>query len=701
MATSYSSPNDSLPNKKPVVVGVYGIPGCGKSSILHELKNKLGEDQFSFHEGAQVIASLLPGGLAAFHQANQDEKARYRELAIKAIANDAVNGQKVAIVAGHFMFWLDKDQEYHRVCTNADLATYTHIIYLDTAASSIAERRENDKDRERPALAHGQLDDWVKTEKRELQRLCRSNGILFIALSHEKKETLAARMVKLLLDFKQHCPRHNLLLSQNRLDSIIIESGLNSNRERADTMLVMDADKTLAAQDTGKLFWEEMVKKGLLDPCSLEGKYEDPLTTLFSSQLGYSYTAFRQATLLYEQYCDDPVFEAVCQDIASSVKMHPEMLSLLQAVERKRHVAAVMVTCGLRRVWEIVLAGHGMMGTVRVIGGGRISDGLVVTGEVKSSLVERLQNTHGLYVCAFGDSPLDLPMLRQADEAVVVVGEQHVRSRSMETQLLDAIGSGSFRPRQVLLPRTAAPRLDFAKLGLVEMHSPEFLLEIFRRRDRPHAPTPERHIVHATDRSAAKLLMAATRDARIAGPSLREAHRLIGRYLATELLSDVVGTEEYKIPHVQGHQTLGHRVKHEKKTVIVPLMRGGEPMAFGVSDTLPLALFVHAKRPADLEALHLSGREMVLLVDSVINTGKSVVEFVRHIRKLSSTIRIVVMAGVVQAKVVAAGADGLLYRVLQEEPRVDVVALRLSDNKFTGKGATDTGARLFNTVELE
>ncbi|KAK4198703.1 uracil phosphoribosyltransferase-domain-containing protein [Triangularia verruculosa] len=703
MTSSDSNPNSSLPgSSNPVVIGVYGIPGCGKSSLLRELSDRLGEEQFNFLEGSQVIASLLPGGLAAFHQASNDEKAHYRELAIKRIADDAMKQQKVAVVAGHFMFWSQKEQRYHRVCTNADLSTYTHIVYLDIAAETIAERRQNDKTRERSGLAFDRLDDWANTEKRELQRLCRSRGILFIALSDAERDILSARMIKLLLDFKHHCPKQNRLLAQNRLDWIIQASGLNPDSDHPGTMLVMDADKTLATQDAGHLFWDVVIKNGLIDSRLLEGKTEDLLTTLFSSQLGYSYCAFRQATLLYEQHCDDGVFDEICRKVASMVKMHPEMLSLLQAVERKGRVSAVVVTCGLRRVWEMVLANHGLMGTVQVIGGGRITDGFVVTAEVKASLVERLQDAFGFHVWAFGDSPLDIPMLRAADEAIVVAGEQHARSRSMDKHLLEAIESGEFRPRQVLLPSEAAPRLDPTKLPLVEIDGPGFLLEVSRRRDNRHAPmSSQLRLIHATDRNAARLLTTPTRDARVAGPSLREAHRLVGRYLATELLSGLVGTEEYEIPHVQGHCTQGHRVKNERETIIVPLMRGGEPMAFGVSDVLPLALFVHAKNPSDLEARHLSAIRMVLLVDSVVNTGKSIVEFVQHIRKLSAAIRIVVMAGVVQAKAVAAGPDGILYRVLQNDSRVDVVALRLSDNKFTGKGATDTGARLFNTTEVE
>ena len=59
--------------------------------------------------------------------------------------------------------------------------------------------------------------------------------------------------------------------------------------------------------------------------------------------------------------------------------------------------------------------------TVKVIGGGRIADGIVVTAMVKAALVARLRDTRQMYVCAFGDSPLDLEMLSKADQAIVVV----------------------------------------------------------------------------------------------------------------------------------------------------------------------------------------------------------------------------------------------------------------------------------------
>ena len=124
-------------------------------------------------------------------------------------------------------------------------------------------------------------------------------------------------------------------------------------------------------------------------------------------------------------------------------------------------------------------------------------------------------------------------------------------------------------------------------------------------------------------------------------------------------------------------------------------MRGGEPMALGVSDAFPHALFVHATGPSDVMLHHLQGQHAVVLVDSVVNSGKTVVDFVQHIRSLHTSIRIVVAAGVVQSQSVPS-----LTQALAGHADLSIVALRLSDNKFTGTGTIDTGNRLFNTTHL-
>jgi hypothetical protein len=76
---------------------------------------------------------------------------------------------------------------------------------------------------------------------------------------------------------------------------------------------------------------------------------ESPLRTLFSSPMGYSYTAFQQAALLCEEI-DDQDFEIICRDVAAGVTMNSEFISLLQLIANHEHIGAIVITCGLSRI---------------------------------------------------------------------------------------------------------------------------------------------------------------------------------------------------------------------------------------------------------------------------------------------------------------------------------------------------------------
>lgn len=105
-------------------------------------------------------------------------------------------------------------------------------------------------------------------------------------------------------------------------------------------------------------------------------------------------------------------------------------------------------------------------------------------------------------------------------------------------------------------------------------------------------------------------------------------------------------------------------------------------------------MYLHAKNPTDIKDEHLEGRVNLILVDSVVNSGKSIAEFVKHFRNLHATIRIVVVAGVVQADC----ASGVLSQTMAGSyDTLSIVTLHVSKNKYTGSGVTDTGNRLFTT----
>ncbi|RMZ77001.1 hypothetical protein DV738_g4579, partial [Chaetothyriales sp. CBS 135597] len=666
--------------KKVTIIGIYGVAGAGKSHVLRELKGILGSDHFAFFEGSEVIDRLVPGGLETFKQLPEREKVSFREHAISSIAADCINDGKVGVVAGHYLFW-SEDDAVTVVCTERDLATYTHIIYLNTQDGEVAARRRNDTSKARPPLTPKQLGLWQDREREELRKACYQNDILFAVIdSHSIRMTDVSNLVQ---HFREYTEIKNLGDACRMLDRIV-ESQSQGSRLKA--MLVLDGDKTMAAEDTGTLFWEHV--KPYLPETEDEG---NPFKTLFSSRLGYSHKAFCQATLLFEEWADSERFESICSGIAAQVTLYPEIESLLQQAKADQQVGAVVITCGARMVWEKILENAHLADKVKVIGGGRISDGIVVDPVVKAHLVDQMQIRYLLSVTALGDSILDLPMLSQADKAIVVVGNEQSRSKSMDEALAHRIKNRGLRAYQTLLGSNATPRLDYRRLPLVHLSDPLFVDFIFSRRRIWYDNVP----IILTDTKAAKLLMTPMRDAMNSGPSLRDAHHKTGWYLAMNALVDAIGVEEMQIEHVQGGMSSGHRLAREEDTLIVALMRGGEPMALGVNDAFPLASFLHARETEDIKVEHLNRKATVILVDSVINTGKTAIQFIRYVHSLAPYARIMVVAGVVQAEAL----DEL--EAIQKDVRHQLVALRKSNNRYTGQGGTDTGNRLFNTTYLE
>lgn len=348
-----------------------------------------------------------------------------------------------------------------------------------------------------------------------------------------------------------------------------------------------------------------------------------------------------------------------------------------------------LVTCGLQRVWELIMEKAGLSYVV-VVGSGPILDTTdLVTPGFKVAVVKYLRDLYSPKIWVFGDSALDLPMLLLADRAVVVVGEEQTRSNTMDGALLDAIENKGLKARQVLVPEGAGPRLTTDKLPVMRLTDPELLGDML------YDPAK---MVHLPSEATAKLLTTPTRSASIAGFALRDAHRRIGWYLATTHVSGLIGLEEYAIPHVQGLETHGYRLLNEQQTCIIALMLGGEPMATGVNDVFPLASLIHAESPDYLDLEGLKAYKNIIMVYSVVNSGKSIKAFIEKMGSSLPSRRLVVVAGAVQQESVKLGS--VLAEMLTERD-IELVALRLSENKYTGRGVTDTGNRLLNTTGLD
>lgn len=98
-----TSPSGAITHNKPVVVGIYGVSGCGKTYLMNQLKVELGQELFEFYEGSEVIDSLVPGGLEAFKKLDENKKQQWRELAIDTVRNSCIASGKAAVVRAFYV----------------------------------------------------------------------------------------------------------------------------------------------------------------------------------------------------------------------------------------------------------------------------------------------------------------------------------------------------------------------------------------------------------------------------------------------------------------------------------------------------------------------------------------------------------------------------------------------------------------------
>jgi uracil phosphoribosyltransferase len=231
------------------------------------------------------------------------------------------------------------------------------------------------------------------------------------------------------------------------------------------------------------------------------------------------------------------------------------------------------------------------------------------------------------------------------------------------------------------------------------------------------------HSVHdySSGMLSATILANQSRRSDLSGPALQDVHQDMGRYLAERLLDEYgqrdMLVREASFTHVEGTTFHGLTTSGSSDTkhriVIMALMRGGEPMARGVYKVFPSSQFVHYDDNEDDDSGHdnddssstafrsmLAVATHVMIVDSVVNEGKSIRRVLRHLLKIASSSiagsprpHMYVLTGVMQMQAA---------RVMPVEfPHVRFLALRLSENMYTGRGGTDTGNRLFGTTTVQ
>lgn len=201
---------------------------------------------------------------------------------------------------------------------------------------------------------------------------------------------------------------------------------------------------------------------------------------------------------------------------------------------------------------------------------------------------------------------------------------------------------------------------------------------------------------HFTDRRIVQLLSTQTRRVDLSPRELALSHAALGRFLAGEVLEHF-SLEEREIAHPQGVR-VGMRIKDEHRVALVALLRAGLYAGDGFRDVFASAplLLAHSSREHGLAAIDLNtllnlGIRSCIVIDSVVNTGRSIEPVLKQLDAIG--IEAIVAALVVPRETAE--------RLEQSWPEVHFYFGRVSDNKYVGRGKTDTGHRLFGTADAE
>lgn len=177
-----------------------------------------------------------------------------------------------------------------------------------------------------------------------------------------------------------------------------------------------------------------------------------------------------------------------------------------------------------------------------------------------------------------------------------------------------------------------------------------------------------------------------SRDKNIKNNNLASLHILIGEALGRAMLGfRPIYTNSFET--VQGVQCTAEEVDKSNITIVV-LMRAGLYVGQGVRNILDSEdqVFILSNNIEDVELVYIDGRD-VIIIDSIINTGKTIVKYIDRFQSAKSV------------SCISMVMQSLFKKTVDQYPDILFLTSRVSENYYIGKGVTDTGNRLFGTIK--
>lgn len=166
-------------------IGLYGISGTGKTTLLQDLKKQCLDTVCI--EGSSLLLETANISLSDFKKLSDAQKYALRENAIVAAHKIQATTQKHIIIDGHLVF-AKSTNEFESVMTVKDATFYTDYIYLKLPISIIYERLQNDTTRKRNYTKET-LENWMNYEWNALQIFCTAQNLPLTLIETIDKQT--------------------------------------------------------------------------------------------------------------------------------------------------------------------------------------------------------------------------------------------------------------------------------------------------------------------------------------------------------------------------------------------------------------------------------------------------------------------------------------------------------------------------------
>ena len=471
----------------------------------------------------------------------------------------------VIISDGHYSFLDDV------VFTEDDGDLYDVFFYLYCDPKTLKRRIEgSEKNRRFSPCSITILSQWQEFEIRSLRRECHKRNKDFYVISDTETETCQFK------DFLKNVI--NGFSSFKLAESI--SNKIRAIFPEAKTLCIVDGDKTIILEDSFRYC------------CSGQ-------TTVFDGNFYTGYQSFL--------FCVENAKSTFDPSLVEKLRLNELVWKSI------KDVPYLVLSSGLNNVWTEIKRQKGL---------GEIIADPMISADTKYYVVKILRE-NGYTIHAYGDSKIDVDMLKEADYGTLVIGEQISSS-------LDGVNVGDS--------------------SLLYDHQPFILTDQF------------------VDDFREDIAICKS-DSGINGSKLASAHYRLGYHLGRLIKSKYPATN----------------------TAVLVLDRGGRFFGDGLYSGFGGVLYPMNPKT---EILPVIKEKRIIIVDSVINTGRSILSIISAIKERSPEVDILIAANVIQEK------------AFDQLAGCKVFAVRVSKNFFigknqaaqTGRSGPDTADRLFNLI---